>query len=1149
MRALSGQFSVLAAAALTLVASAAASAPTPASVTMTTADGTPLTAVFGEQGRGTDLEFITPKGKQPQLVEFDTEEGTHMNVTVSPKGDVIVFDLLAHLYQLPIDGGEAKPLTQGSGIAMNTQPQFSPDGRRIVFISDRSGQENVWIINADGTSPRPVYLEEGARYNDPAWSPDGKSIVVIRNVPSLGRGWHRKTWSLWILPVNGGKPRQLIPATYEQFYAPTYSPDGKYVYFHSAIMGYRGLSIFQYNDQVKRIELATGKIEPLTGPVPADPTRDVVDANAWTFHFSEMQRRPAELEPHIDPSGRYIAYAKEDPKAYTHFRTHTVQGRTGLVVRDLVTGEESLVVDRVTRDLSRAHAYYVDTQIPGHSWTPDGKSIVFTRDGKFFKVDVQSKKITAIPFNVHVQRIVTERLTPKLDLPRGDTFPSKLRQWPALSPDRKSVVFVATGRIWRKQLPDGATEQLAGTENFKSAAMPTWSADGSKLAFVSWDDEQYGALQVLELASGQVRSCSANQVVMYPAWEPSGSSLLVTARTPKPSESMPLSAASGWELRRIQLETCATTTVTQLPYVQPASVTREGRIAFTTQEKLKTSGGFDEPFPSPEVLSLTTELVSISPAGDDRRIEYRFPARPHPGNRPLLSPSGNEVLFESGMRLFAFSGKPGDSSKVVKTQPNDVIPGRKRLDKIGVIDMSWFSPDEVQFSTGPTFTLVNIRTGARTEYQLDLSLPRYRSTERMAITNARIVTMEGTEVIEKGNIIVAGDTFECVGACEVRAGDHVVDATGKTIIPGLIDVHAHYMREFDIAGQHHSNMSLALAHGVTSARDSSSNNNTLHPLFAELVAAGRLVGPRSFGTGRRVFDDGSLMRGDEVTIRNLDDAKFHVAARRATQSGTIKNFRVARRKQHQWLIEAARPFNMPITAEGAYKPLVTGFALDGQTGWEHPLTDLPVFADMAKFLGATKTVHTPTLTIIGWEPGTQTYYRPLQNLRADPVHQQLSDPVDLARRIAQTPKIRPKEEFWFPVAAEGYGDIVRAGGDIAVGEHGEQPGIGSHWEMWAFAEGMSVLDTLRCATMTGARFIGADDHIGSIKVGKLADLVILNSNILENIRASNDIAYVVKDGVIYDRTTLDVVWPNPRPYGFRPWARSKVESSTATGTK
>ena len=1142
-------------------------------------------------GQGADAEFIRAKGAKPNVLDFTVDEATMAGLSVSPKGDSVIFDLLGHIYRLPINGGAAESLTQASGIAVNAHPRFSPDGNRIVFVSDRGGQDNLWVMNADGSNARILYNDGFMRFTDPAWSPDGKTIVAVRNLASPGRGWHRRTWALALVPANGGKPRELLAGTSDQYYAPTYSPDGRYIYFHSAVMAFRGLSIFQYHQKIKRIELATGKIETMTTPELPDTTKDKIDT-PWVMAYHELpERSPAELEPHPDPSGRYIAYAKEMPEGNTFFRRHHLKGTTALVLLDTQTRTEKVLVDPVTRDVTRSHAYYVDTQMPGHDWTPDGKSVLFWRDGHLWKVDVATNAVTRIPFSARYQRTVSELVKPKLNAANAVNFTPRLYLWPALSPDKRTLVFGAIGRLWRKDMSGAAdaTPLIAGDGKGPAEITPAWSPDGTKLAFATWHDEKLGALNVLDAASGKVvQSCAGPTAFIHPRWEKSGT-LVVTARTVAPTEGSPWDGGS-WELRRINMGTCAQDRITQLVFNQPAQIMSDGRISFTRQSRSKNPMVFMEPFPGEDTTSRTFEVITVAPDGGNERRHALFPPRSGAGNSPMLMPDGKSVLFESGQRLFhqKLSEKPSDNQvsqssrpanskllqhrlasdevpgllrmalaseprptrspsdneRVISVQPNDMPRGRTRLDPNGFSSASSFSPTEVQLISGNRFVLFNTATGRKTETLLRVTVPNEPAPGRLALMNAKIITMEGTQVIEKGNIIVEKGKLLCVGECQPAAGDTVMNMDGKTIIPGLIDMHAHIVSsegaDDGVAMRRHMRLSIALGYGVTTVRDPS-GSNTGHALLRDLTETGYVLGPRTYGTGKVVSEGGFIGLGDHVRIDNMEDARYHVSSRLALGIESLKNFRVANRKKHQYLIEAAREHNMPVTAEGASPILALGFAMDGQTGWEHAIAALPLHKDMTTFFAMTGVTHSPTMTIIGWPDGTQTYFRPYAHLEKDPMYTYVASKSFINGRNARSMVEQPKERFWHPVYAESSADIQRAGGYVTSGEHGEQPGIGTHWDIWTFADAMTEIEALYTATVAGAHFLGAEDQIGSLKAGKLADLVVLNSDPLRNIRNTTDIAYVMTDGRLLQRSTLDQVWPQKVPMGFRPWSRDSYD--------
>ncbi|MEO7962577.1 MAG: amidohydrolase, partial [Gemmatimonadaceae bacterium] len=175
---------------------------------------------------------LAPPGGKTREISFTTDEGTGMSVAVAPDGRWIAFDLLGHIYRMPIAGGHATALTQNSGPALNFHPAISPDGQSIAFTSDRNGQLNIWVMDADGGHPRLVHGDSATRYLQPAWARDGKSIVAVRLFRSPGRSWHRQNRTLYRLRLDGSAPEVIVDEHLTQPDAPSLSADGKYLYYH-----------------------------------------------------------------------------------------------------------------------------------------------------------------------------------------------------------------------------------------------------------------------------------------------------------------------------------------------------------------------------------------------------------------------------------------------------------------------------------------------------------------------------------------------------------------------------------------------------------------------------------------------------------------------------------------------------------------------------------------------------------------------------------------------------------------------------------------------------------------------------------------------------------------------------------------------------
>jgi len=502
-----------------------------------------------------------------------------------------------------------------------------------------------------------------------------------------------------------------------------------------------------------------------------------------------------------------------------------------------------------------------------------------------------------------------------------------------------------------------------------------------------------------------------------------------------------------------------------------------------------------------------------------------LPATGDYGPDPRISPDGHWVAFQVDSEVYI--APLGDQSRGVVTVPTDFNDPRfvgLRVSTLGGNQFSWRDARVLQFASGSTY--VSYDTAIKTIQQrtINLTLPRAGGNGVLALTHARIITMADAGVIENGTLVIENARIRCVGRCDTSDAKRFIDLSGKTVIPGLVDVHLHQTgRLGGVSGvvlPQRSPQLLTLAHGVTTIVDPSSESISAFPL-AESIEAGVTLGPRTFSSAEIVMPSSAAF-GERTFIRSRQDASEAVNRRATWGAVTIKNFRNESRDQQQKLLSAALQRGITVTGEGGPLIFDLGVIMDGQTGWEHYIADLPVYRDFTEFAGRAGITYSPTVSVAGHGEGAVNYFRSRHDFTSDARTRRFSKDFSNSPPSTQPPQLA---HFSFPIVAEGLADILHAGGHGAIGAHDEEEGIGSHWEIWAYASALTPLEALRVATIDGARFIGLEGEVGSLVPGKIADLDILTADPLQDIHNTTHIEKVMKAGVLYDSSTLDEIWP------------------------
>ncbi len=1047
---------------------------------------------------GAESEDVLPL-EATQTIEFTTDEVTWMSVDLSPDGTTIVFDLLGDLYTLPLTGGEATRIF--GDMSFESQPKFSPNGKTIAFLSDRSGVENLWLIDADGQNPRPVSQDKTTKARpqlmaSPSWTPDGDYLLVSKSRPpdrTFGLFMFHKDGGTGVRvgpappkpePPQPGQPRSQPP---NQLGAIA-SPDGRFIYFGQR----RGA--FNYNAQF--------------------PIWQILRFNRETSETGTVTNaQGSAMRPVLSPDGQHLVFA-------TRFRT-----QTGLRVRDLESGVERWLIYPVTRDDQESRASR-DT-MPGYAFLPDGSGLVVPIGGKLHLVDFATGAAQRIPFTAKVAAEIGPRIHFDGRVDDSDSFEARVIRWPALSPAGDQLAFSAFNRIWIMNLPGGTPERL--TDLDLGEFMPSWSPDGRHIVFVTWSTE---GGHIYRAAPGETPERLSKHPSFYadPVYTPEGGHIVFITGS---REDQLYSIENVYHDEEIGgVRPTGTTDLRFIPATGGAST-----LVAATQ-----GGRFPHFATDPERIYLTTPggLTSVRLDGFDRKTHFKVSGQgpgptPPPADEIVLSPDGRRAFVNLQNRHFLVSiPRAGKEVLEIKITGGDAPVPVTELSPEGGNYLSWSGDgSELLWSRGNTFyrQTLSDEPGDPVATDVVVQAARPKPSGTVVLRGAeRIVTMRGDEILADGDVVITENRITAVGVkAELPPGAVVIDVSGKTVMPGFVDAHAHMWAPRQVHQTQVWQYLANLAYGVTTTRDPQTSTDDVFA-YADLVESGQILGPRIYATGPGVFATSG------VSDQEAADLLLERYAE-AYDSRTIKQYVVGDRIVRQWVAIASRKHGLTPTTEGALDlKLDLSQMADGYSGHEHSLPIIPIYDDVANFVAKTETYYTPTILVAYGGPWTENYFFQNTDVARDEklsrfIPYQLLD--NMVRRRGQW---FVKEEYVFPGIAEGCARIVRAGGKCCLGSHGQLQGIGAHWETWALQSGgLTEHETLRAITLHSAEAIGLSADIGSIEAGKLADILVLDGNPLENIENTNTVRYVMKNGELFEATTLDQIWPERKSLPEQYW--------------
>jgi Tol biopolymer transport system component/imidazolonepropionase-like amidohydrolase len=969
-------------------------------------------------------------GPESVRIDFEVSEGTNLAFDLSPDGETIVFDLLGQLWTLPIEGGEARPLTDAArDTAEDAGPTFSPDGRWIAFQSDRPGGLGLFRIPATGGEPERLtrHRDRPRLRSNPAWSPDGRSIAFAF------------ADTLFVLdteasPVGSARSVPIeLPRRPAQVGAPTWSPDGSRIAFSTGSGGF--LRVFAGSGaRVWEVPVRGGVPEPLT---------------------SQGERAVA---PVYSPDGSRIAF-------------FTLDSEDGwqLWVQPYPNGAARRLTDQPAVAARRAR------------WSPDGRELIYAAEGRLWRVAASGGSPTEIPFTARVrfERRVAE--LPPVRFPEpGTDRPLRGFEGLALSPDGGRIAMIALQKLWVWDVRDSAR---VVRDLPYGATSPSWSADGTEVAFTTGD------LFAVDVGTGAVRrltSLEGNEEL--PVWSPDGRYIaFVHGRR--------CDAFGNCEGGAIRVLDAGATEVREV--FEADSIGTPGWPAPVWRPDSRAVLIYD--------FGRLTGNGRISHLSEPTRVLGAFP----PNASFVAWTAPDSILFVRGNRLWraGFDQASGQIMNPVAWSDDAALyPSASTTGSVLYVSgdgLRLRSPD------GGVMTL-----GWPAVFRVPPAPPG------LLIRDARIIDGRGGPPDGPRDLLIEGGRIVRIapsGAIDGAVASAVLDADGRTVLPGFVDAHRHFWTREDGDRQ----MLGALYYGTTTFRDAGS---TLAQIAdqRDLVVSGGFPGPRLVVSGYVFHGPSGRMERNGLTdpynqfVSERDDIGRGVAIARAFDALYVKQ-----RGHFGWssLVATVHEAHRHGMRVSGHCTAVLAAVAAGADGREHAAQcerDMNrVRSDVAglEVAAGMWTAVTPAFFVSGVLDQDDPGWRSRPDIA--PFLPPRVDSEETAS--AQTRQaVVDRYERWRASTEMLYRNGVR----LAVGTDQVFPNM-TQLTLRALVEaGMTPLEAITAATWNAARAIGAEDEIGSVEVGKLADLVILDADPLEDIANTERIWWVIKGGQAMDRADL-----------------------------
>jgi Tol biopolymer transport system component/imidazolonepropionase-like amidohydrolase len=973
----------------------------------------------------------SPNQRSLKTITVRTSEGTELGFDLSADGRSIVFDLLGQLWLVPAAGGKAHAITDAvRDNAEDLDPSFAPDGRSLVFRGERNGRTGLWLLSLDSARPRQL-----TQLTDPdgfdgkaAWSPDGRVIAFMHAVPPDKAGSRWRT-AIMLLDVASGNMHELSVTGLPNpnLSDPVWLSGGQKIVF-----------ISRKGPPWGRIWMVGA-----TGGAAKPVSADSVQAQA----------------PAFSSDGRRMAYFAPDSKGRTQVWVQEIDGN--------VTAQGSPI--QVTN-----HKDVTATRI---RWDRDGGALVYSADGRLWRVAASGGQPKEIGFNAELSFTRLQRSLPPARFPEpGRPEPARGFMGLALAPDAQRIAALVLGKLW--VIPINGNPRALAAVPFDANSL-AWSPDGTEVAWIAGVPEQTD-LFATDLTTGVTRQVTALPGrEANPAYSPDGRYLAFVhvqeeKGTLRVVEARATKVADSTKTRSLGAVSLASSSP---PQWSPES------------DGLLVSGAAGR-----------NQRATFVPLSGERQTLTRFPDAPI----FLQWTQQHTILFVRHDRLW-----------------------QAPFDRTGMLaDPKPIGNDAALYaSSSRDGTLLFVSDGGlrlrspngeerRLGWPISYTPP---VAEPMLIRNVRIIDGTGGPVTAARDILIErGRIARIAPARSITAGGvRVIDAQGRVVIPGLMDLHAHFERPDLLPG--------SLYFGITTVRDQGSS---MAPTvaYADAMAAGALPGPRVGYGGFQFYSDYAFDSEQWQGIEpesDPDHIKRAVDLAQAFGAQHIKTRTFRRWDINARMIAEAHRRGMRATGHCSHLlPLVAaGMDAKEHIGGCEQRGDTYMYDDLIQLFKAADIGVVPTISYLDFA------------IRLSERPALLDQDAELA------PFVPARDNFGWMIelsaeerrhwaedverARETTAKLLRAGLTLGTGTDIWQIPTGVHMELEQLvAAGLTPAQAIHAGTGGAARILGADKDLGTIQVGKWADLVLLDADPLADIRNTRRIWQVVHNGVLVDRAAI-----------------------------